>query len=37
MIMEGVSCSKGRGFESQRGIVDGHFSNSFVVKIEIFV
>ena len=25
MVMGGDSCSKGRGFESQRHILDGHF------------
>ena len=34
--MEGDSCSKGRGFESQHRILDGHFSHLFVVKIVMF-
>ena len=29
--------SKGRGFDSWRGILDGHFSHFFVVKIVKFV
>ena len=33
MVMGGDSCSKGRGFESQYRILDGHFSHIFVVKI----
>ena len=37
--MGGDSCSKDRGFESQRLILDGHdiFSHMFVVKIVMFV
>ena len=31
------SCSIGRGFESRRCILDGHFSQLFVVKIVLFV
>ena len=31
--MVGDSCSKGRGFESRRRKLDGHFSHLFVVKI----
>ena len=39
MVMGGDLCSKGRGFESQRRILDGHdiFSHIFVVKIVMFV
>ena len=39
MVMGGVSCSEGRGFKSQRHILDGHdiFSHIFVVKIVMFV
>ena len=36
MVMGDNSCSKGRGFESWRCILDGHldiFSHIFVVKI----
>ena len=33
MVMGGDSRSKGRGFESQHHILDGHFSHIFVVKI----
>ena len=35
VVMEGDSCSEGRGFESQHHILDGHFSHIFVVKIAI--
>ena len=34
--MGGDSCSKGCGFESQRHILDGHFSHLFVAKIVMF-
>ena len=39
VVMGGDSCSKGRGFESRRRILDGHdiFSHLFVVKIVLFV
>ena len=37
VVMGGDSCSKGRGFESQHRILDGHFSHLFVVKIVMFV
>ena len=39
VVMGGDSCSEGRGFQSQRNILDGHnsFSHIFVVKIEMFV
>ena len=37
VVMGGDSCSKGWGFESQRCILDGHFSHLFVVKIVMFV
>ena len=37
VVMGGVSCSKGCGFESQRGTLDGIFSHLFVVKIVMFV
>ena len=30
-------CLKGRGFESQHHILDGHFSHLFVVRIVMFV
>ena len=34
LVVMGVdSCSKGREFESQHHILDGHFSHLFVVKI----
>ena len=33
VLMEGDSCSEGRGFESQHCILNGHFSHVFVVKI----
>ena len=33
MVMGRDSRSKGRGFDSQRRILDGHFSHLFVVKI----
>ena len=37
VVTGGNSCSEGHGFESQHHILDGHFSNLFVVKIVIFV
>ena len=37
MVMGGHSCSKGREFESQHRILDGHFSHLFVVKIVMCV
>ena len=39
MVMGGVSCSEGRGFESRRLILDGHsiFPHIFVVRIVVFV
>ena len=37
VVMDDNSCSRGRGFESWRHILDVHFSNSFVVKIVLFV
>ena len=37
MVMGGDSCPDGRGFESQHCILDGHFSQIFVVKIVMFV
>ena len=39
MVMGDVSCSKGRWFESQSSILDGHlnnFSHWYVVKIVLF-
>ena len=36
MVMGGGSCSKGREFESQHNILNGHFSHLFVVKIVMF-
>ena len=33
MVMGGGSCSKGREFISRDHILDGHFSDLFVVKI----
>ena len=33
VVMGGDSCSKGRGFESQHPMLDGHFSHLFVVKL----
>ena len=35
--MGGDSCSEGHGFESLHHILEGHFSNIFVVKIVMFV
>ena len=39
VVMGGDACSEGRGFKSQRRILDGHdiFSHIFVVKIVMFV
>ena len=39
VVMVNDSCSRGRGFESQHRILDGHdiFSHWFVVKIVLFV
>ena len=37
VVMGDNSCSRGCWFESQRCILDGHFSHSFVVKIVLFV
>ena len=37
MVMGGGSCSKGHEFESWHRILDGYFSNLFVVSIEVFV
>ena len=37
VVMGGDSCSKGRGFESQHRLLDGHFSHLFVVIIVKFV
>ena len=37
VVMGGYSCSKGQEFESQRHILDGHFSHLFVVRIAMFV
>ena len=37
VVMGGVSCSEGRGFESHHSILDGHFSHLFFVKIVMFV
>ena len=36
VVMGGDSHSEGRGFESQHRILDGHFSQIFVVKIVVF-
>ena len=33
VVKGGDSCSKGCVFESQRHLLDGHFSHLFVVKI----
>ena len=35
MVMGGDSYFKGREFKSRHRILDGHFSNLFVVKIVI--
>ena len=37
MVIGGNSCPEGRGFESLHQILDGHFSHTFVVKIDMFV
>ena len=37
VVMEGDSCSEGRGFKSKHYILDGHFSHLFVVEIVMFV
>ena len=37
VVMGRDSRSKGRGFDSRRRILDGHFSHLFVVKIVKFV
>ena len=37
VVMGGDSCSKGRGFELQQHILDGLFSQFFVVRIVMFV
>ena len=37
MIVGQDLCSEGHGFESQHSILDGHFSQKFVVKIVMFV
>ena len=37
VVMGGDSCYEGRGLESQHHILDGHFSNLFVVRIVMFV
>ena len=39
VVMGGDLCSEGRGFESQRRILDGHniFPHIFVVRIVMFV
>ena len=37
VVKWGDSCSEGRRFESQRCILDGHFSHLFGVKIVMFV
>ena len=37
VVMWGCSCSEGCGFEYQHHILDGHFSQIFVVKIVMFV
>ena len=36
MVMEGDSCCKSRGFESQHRILDVHFSHLCVVNIVLF-
>ena len=33
MVMGGNSCTKGRRFEFQHRILDGHFSHLFLVKM----
>ena len=37
MVMGRDSISKGRGFDYQHRILDGHFSHIIVVKIVMFV
>ena len=37
MVLGRDSHSKGRGFDSRRRILDGHFLHLFVVKIVKFV
>ena len=37
MLELGKSCAKGRGFESQRCILDGHFFTFICCKIVMFV
>ena len=37
VVMGDDLCTRGRGFESQHRILDGHFSHIFVVKIVLFV
>ena len=36
MVMGVDSCSEGRGFKSERRILDGHFLHIFAVKIVVF-
>ena len=36
VIMEGDSCSKGHGFESQHRLLDGHF-HIYLLKNVVFV
>ena len=36
LVMGDDSCSRGRGFESRRHVLDGHFSRLFAVKIVLF-
>ena len=33
VVMGDDSCSRGRGFESERRILDGHFLHCFVIKL----
>ena len=37
LVMGGVTCSEGCGFESQHHILDGHFSHIFLLKYVMFV
>ena len=37
VVMGDGTCLRGRGFESRRHILDGHFSHWFVVKFVLFV
>ena len=37
VVMGGDLCSKGHEFESQRRILDGHFSHLLVVRIVMIV